>query len=360
MSIPLISNISFTEVNSEGTLNDKAGTSKSKLPIQLFKLTDNISGNLTLNNDIAHKKIRLDTNGNNVIVSASPLTTNSDVTLELTGTGNIQSSLVTFTKEETDTTFIGTSTITEANDSTINVSAGETITQHNTVTATTGQSSPQGLTFVAVVGGSHRAGFRGMNVTINGVTYNSFTSAFRQVLIDSNRSGNAWNGAIVTSSNKTATFGSSGVVSSGEPSPQIGDIDCRIGYNNSVGWFSIGVRVGINDQGFEDAPVGINGNSIQNLQIGQRDPDRIFTYTNNLSIPVQLTGNDPFDDVSVPEDGGTEVVTVTDSTDGSFNIIGTISGSDDSGQPYALVSVNNGTGTLDTTNYTGILSTRAF
>ena len=42
MSIPLISGLGFTAVDSAGTLNDKAGTSKSKLPIQFFKLTENI------------------------------------------------------------------------------------------------------------------------------------------------------------------------------------------------------------------------------------------------------------------------------------------------------------------------------
>ena len=90
MAIPLISNVGFTEVNSAGTLNDKAGTAKSKLPIQFFRLTDNISGNLTLNNDSAHKKIILDTNGNTITNSSgSPLTTNSNTTLELIGSGNI-------------------------------------------------------------------------------------------------------------------------------------------------------------------------------------------------------------------------------------------------------------------------------
>ena len=53
MSIPLIANLGFTEVSSAGNLNDKAGTDKSKLPVQLFKLTDNISGNLTMTNDSA-------------------------------------------------------------------------------------------------------------------------------------------------------------------------------------------------------------------------------------------------------------------------------------------------------------------
>ena len=60
MSIPLISGLGFTEVDSAGTLNDKAGDAKSKLPIQFFRLTDNISGNLTLNDNAAHKKIILD------------------------------------------------------------------------------------------------------------------------------------------------------------------------------------------------------------------------------------------------------------------------------------------------------------
>ena len=46
MAIPLISNVGFTEVSSAGTLNDKAGTAKSKLPIQFFRLTDNISAKL--------------------------------------------------------------------------------------------------------------------------------------------------------------------------------------------------------------------------------------------------------------------------------------------------------------------------
>ena len=78
MSIPLIANLGFTEVSSAGNLNDKAGTDKSKLPVQLFKLTDNISGNLTMTNDSAHKKIILDTNGNTIINSTgSPITNNS-------------------------------------------------------------------------------------------------------------------------------------------------------------------------------------------------------------------------------------------------------------------------------------------
>ena len=55
MSIPLVSNVGFTEVtqslvdSNSGVLNDIAG-SRINLPIQYFKLGENISGNLTLNN----------------------------------------------------------------------------------------------------------------------------------------------------------------------------------------------------------------------------------------------------------------------------------------------------------------------
>ena len=55
MAIPLISNVGFTEVDSSGSLNTKAGD-KTKLPVQFFKLSDNISGNLSLDNNSAHKK----------------------------------------------------------------------------------------------------------------------------------------------------------------------------------------------------------------------------------------------------------------------------------------------------------------
>ena len=86
MSIPLVSNLSFTEVDSSGTLNDKAGTAKSKLPGQFFKLTGNVSGNLTMTNDSAHKKIIIDTNGNTILNSSgSPITNNSSTSVELIG-----------------------------------------------------------------------------------------------------------------------------------------------------------------------------------------------------------------------------------------------------------------------------------
>ena len=119
MAIPLISNVGFTEVSSSGSLNTKAGD-KTKLPIQFFRLSDNISGNLSLDNNSAHKKIILDTNGNNITNSSgSPLTTNSSTTLELKGSGNVQSTLKTFTSSQSSTSNSGTTTISEADNSTV-------------------------------------------------------------------------------------------------------------------------------------------------------------------------------------------------------------------------------------------------
>ena len=63
MTIPLVSNVAFTEVtqslvdSNSGVLNDIAGTAKSKLPVQYFKLGENITGNLTMSADSAHQKI---------------------------------------------------------------------------------------------------------------------------------------------------------------------------------------------------------------------------------------------------------------------------------------------------------------
>ena len=49
------------------------------------------------------------------------------------------------------------------------------------------------------------------------------------------------------------------------------------------------------------------------------------------------------------------------STDGSFDILGTITGNDGSSQPYALKTVNDGSqSSLVTTAYSGTFSASAF
>ena len=86
--------------------------------------------------------------------------------------------------------------------------------------------------------------------------------------------------------------------------------------------------------------------------------NRIFVFTNNLAISCVLSGADPFDGVTVSA-GATATATLTDSTDGSFNITATISGNNGSSQPFALVPPNDGTGSINTDAYTGTLSASA-
>jgi hypothetical protein len=86
--------------------------------------------------------------------------------------------------------------------------------------------------------------------------------------------------------------------------------------------------------------------------------DRRFVFTNNLAISCVLSGADPYDGVTVAA-GASNTITTTNSTDGSFNITITISGSDGSSQPYALAVVNSGTGSINTDAYTGTLSASA-
>ena len=58
---------------------------------------------LTLDNNSAHKN-NIDTNGNNITnPSGSPLTNNSSVALESKGSGNVQSTLKTFTSSQSST-----------------------------------------------------------------------------------------------------------------------------------------------------------------------------------------------------------------------------------------------------------------
>ena len=131
MSIPLISNVGFTEINSAGSLTTAAGA-KIALPVQLFKLTDNITGQLTLTENANHKKVIIDTNGNNITnETGSPLNVDcpSGVPVELKGSGNVRSNLKTFTSAVTDTTNTATTTIATAGNSTLAVSTSHTFTE---------------------------------------------------------------------------------------------------------------------------------------------------------------------------------------------------------------------------------------
>jgi len=96
MSVPFISNLGFTTVDTAGTLNTKAG-SKDALPVQFYRLTADITGTLTINNNANHAKIILDMNNRNLLgasgtgTASTPIVYNGTGTVDIKGGGLISS-----------------------------------------------------------------------------------------------------------------------------------------------------------------------------------------------------------------------------------------------------------------------------
>lgn len=353
MSIPLISGVGFTEVNSAGVLNDKAGTAKSKLPVQFFKLTDNISGNLTLNNDSAHKKIFLDTNGNNILnPNGSPLTTNSSTTLELLGSGNIQSTLKTSTATESSTGHTGTTTFSNSDSSTIVVSNVNTDTTVEKYIDASGNFAYNGSTIdssgVTTVGGS----------TPNASTiFGSGSSTSFGINVTDGTTAAQFIGDTAVGGSSPVSFGYQLYIAQIPPNTVS---QLRMDEYANQGYNVTGRQVGGHNRysGTTNHQLNFSGTRRLWWRYVRSGNDRSFVFTNNLSISCVLSGADPFDGVTVSA-GATATSTSTNSTDGSFNITMTISGSDGSSQPFALAVVNSGTGSLDTSGYSGTFSASA-
>ena len=360
MSIPLISGLGFTEVNSAGTLNDKAGTDKSKLPIQFFRLTDNINGNLTLNNDSAHKKIILDTNGNNILNSSgSPLTTNSNTTLEIIGSGNVQSTLKTSTATQSSSGHLGSTTFSNSDSSTVvvaNVDTDTTVEKYVDTGSFTYNGSTIDSSGVTTLGGS----------TPNASTiFGSGSSTQYGINITDGTTAAQFVGDTSTSSTTSpASNGYKLYIATIEPNTvSILRMDEYSNYSGSIGIYSSLVSNNVTGHnrysGTTNHFLRVSGTRRLWFRYVRAGNDRRFTFTNNLDISCVLSGSDPFNGVTVNA-GATAVSTSTNSTDGSFNITMTISGTNGSSQPFALANVNSGTGSIDTSAYTGTLSARAF
>jgi hypothetical protein len=382
MAIPLISNVGFTDVSSSGSLNTKAGD-KTKLPIQFFRLSDNISGNLSLDNNSAHKKIILDTNGNNITNSSgSPLTTNSSTTLELKGSGNVQSTLKTFTSSQSSTSNSGTTTISEADNSTVvvqtdthtfdtalvddNRSAGSGVTfgdGNTTIRRPQDSSNTTGLVNETYYTTGYATLFGGVGLT--NINRSDFAMSFTHAFLED---GTPISGAIVGPSGPSTFDG----VSASQPDTNTthshaGDTyrfmrwnSALIGVNNgNTGTFAIEMFIDSNTGKAVVRIVGGRGafNQIKNVDVVGPTAGRRFIFTNNLAISCVLTGDDPFN--ATVSAGATNTVN-RDSTDGSFSLTGTISGSDGSSRPFALKEINDGTGTVNEDAYTGTKSVSAF
>jgi len=396
MAIPLISNVGFTEVSSSGSLNTKAGD-RTQLPIQFFRLSGDISGNLSLANNSAHKKIILDTNGNNITNSTgSPLTTNSSTTLELKGSGNVQSTLKTFTSSQASTGNSGTTTISEADNSTVVVQTDthtfDTLLLDVDVDVSgTSLGAPPGFspfgdgnTTVKNPSTNNNEGFlvhgtyytTGYTTIAGGTAMTnldrsdfgmSFTHAFME-------DGTKISGRIMGPSTSGGT-GGTGTFDGGTASrPSVNTTHTRNGKtyrymqwnsvisgvnNGNSGTFNFYAFVDVNNDKLVFAMNQGRGafNAIKNIDINGPTPGRRFIFTNNLAISCTLTGDDPFN--ATVSAGATNTVD-RDSTDGSFSVTGTISGNDGSGRPFALKEMNDGTGTVNEDAYTGTKSVSAF
>ena len=383
--IPFLSNVGFTTVSSSGTLNDKAGTSKSKLPVQVFRLTDNISGNLTMSNDSAHKKIILDTNGNNILNSSgSPITNNSSTALEIIGSGNVQSTLKTFTATQASNSYTGTTTPSNSDSSTVIVDDDHTYSATGQSVTFASLSSnrpvvPSGTTIVV----------SSSNVTAGTTLSTSQTQTVLGTPGSPNITSATFtiNGTSGTVSNPSSTISASGttLLSIGAQQTNASGSD-RVynGWGFSGTGFSLynyytrseddgasfdgpffqghsdnyGIGSGSGGLSFSSGYVSGSVTNVTASGVTVITTGRRIRFTNNLAIAVAITGDDnPFGSVSVSA-GATQTVN-RDSTDGSFDIVGTISGNDGSSQPYALVPVNNGTGSIVTSGLTGTLSASA-
>lgn len=353
MSIPLISGLGFTEVDSAGTLNDKAGTAKSKLPIQFFRLTDNISGNLTLNNDSAHKKIILDTNGKTIINSSgSPLTTNSSTTLELRGSGNVQSTLKTSNAAVASTSNTGTTVFPNSDSSQVVVSNIDTDTTVEKYIDTSGNFSYNGSTIdssgTTTVGGS----------TPNASTiFGSGSSTQYGINITDGTTAAQFIGDTATGASSPVGNGYQLYIATIGPNT-VSQLRMDEYANISIGQYSGSVGGHNRYSGTTNHQLNFSGTRRLWWRYVRSGNDRRFVFTNNLAISCVLSGADPYDGVTVAA-GASNTITTTNSTDGSFNITITISGSDGSSQPYALKPVNDGTGSVSVTEYTGTLSASA-
>ena len=386
MSVPLITNVGFTEISSAGSLTTEAG-SKIALPIQLFKLTDNISGQLTLTENSNHKKVIIDTNGNNIINSSgSPLNVDcpSGVPVELKGSGNVQSTVKTFTSAVTDTSNTGTTTIAEAGNSTLAVTTNHTFTEQlidDNRSAGGGASFGDGLTTVTspkdgsvsrmisvtYYSSTNATNFGGND--LDNIDRSDFGMSFSHAFLED---GTPISGRISGPSTPGGTGGTSTFDGSTSKRPSENAVysgyrymkwdNALVGVNNgNSGNFDIEIFINSANGLAVVAIIGGRGafNQIKNVDVFTTSTGRKFTFTNNTSHTITLSGSDPYSSTSVSA-SGTGVVNRA-STDGSFSITGTFPDTNDAGAPLSSLGLNETSSTtVNVDNHTGTNSVKAF
>ena len=387
MSIPLISNVGFTEINSAGSLTTAAGA-KIALPVQLFKLTDNITGQLTLTENANHKKVIIDTNGNNISNdTGSPLNVDcpSGVPVELKGSGNVQSTLKTFTSAVTDTTNTATTTIATAGNSTLAVSTSHTFTEQvrddnrnvgggtafgdgfDTVYSPKASGNVSRMVSGAYYSTSMTDDFGGID--LDNIDRSDFGMSFSHAFMEDGTpiSGRISGPATPGGTGGTSTF--DGGTSKRPSENQVYGsyrymkwLNALVGVNRgNSGSFDIEIFINQTNGAAVVAIIGGRGafNQIKNVDIFTTSTGRQFTFTNNTSHTITLSGGNPYTNTVVTA-SGTGVVT-RDSQDGSFDITGTFPDTNDSGAPLSSLGLNETSSTtVNVDNHTGTNSVRAF
>ena len=391
MGAPLISNLGFTEVNSAGSLNTKAGA-KINLPIQLYKLTGNVSGQLTLDSTTNHKKVILDTNGFDIDNgSDAPLDmdTPGGTTVELKGTGAIRATGKTTTITQGDTSHTGTTSAAaalggDANASiTVDTNHTYTETQINDIRPDPGNSYGSGggvswndnfSTTVAYPpnGGSNRSGVRANQTYHNTSTATKFGGPGLDNVIRSDFSM-TFTHAFVEDGNRT-DGPITGVGGSFPPTTNTTHTYSGATYR-FCRWFSAFQRVNNGNAGSTGVAIYVNannGNAIVELENGRpsfcqirdvkcfsTETGRKFTFTNNTDHTVTMGGtNNPVSGSSVAAGGA--LTGTRNSEDGSYNITATLPNTDGGGNPLAIHDLNKGTALLDSSQHTGITSVKGF
>ena len=385
MGAPLISNLGFTEVNSAGSLNSKAGA-KINLPIQLYKLTGDVSGQLTLDSTANHKKVILDTNGFDIINTESPLDmdTPSGVKVELKGDGTIEAGGRSFTIAQASTSHTGTTADADNTSQTV-VDTSHTYTEQVINDIRPDPGSSQGSGGGASWGdgggtthayppnnGSDRTSHRTHSSYYNTSTATKFGGPSLTNVIRSDFSM-TFTHAFVEDGNRT-DGPITGVGGSFPPTTNTTHTYSGATYR-FCRWFSAFQRVNNGNAGQTGVAIYVDANNaravvelengrgafcqIRDVKCFNTATGRNFTFTNNTDHTVTVTGsNNPLSGSTCA--AGASLTGTRNSTDGSYSITATVPATDGSGNLLSVHDLNKGGALLDSSQHSGITSVKGF
>ena len=387
MGAPLISNLGFTEVNSAGSLNTKAGA-KINLPIQLYKLTGNISGQLTLDSTANHKKVILDTNGFDIDNNNdAPLNmdTPGSTTVELKGSGAVRATGKVTGITQGSSSHTGTTTAGFGDTSQVVVDTNHTYTetQINDIRPDPGNSYGSGGgvswndNYRITVGYPPTGSNRG-STAVNQTYYNTSTGTKfgGKMLTNVIRSdfSMTFTHAFMEDGNRT----DGPITGVGGSFPPTNNTTHNVGGNTYrfCRWFSAFQRVNNGNAGQTGVAIYLNTSNqqavvelengrpsfcqIRDVKCFSTETGRKFTFTNNTNHTVTLTGTDTISGISDTVAAGASTSGTRNSEDGSYNITFTLPNTDGSGNPLSIHDLNKGTALLDSSQHTGITSVKGF